>query len=371
MNWALATSDVPRLGTENVLAYVGGVLGVCAAVILTALLSPLRATPTVPFTAAIVATAWLGGRGPALVATLLSALAVDFFFLPPVGSVFSNISAVVCDLNFVIIVSLICSLQESYQRIARELRVANDNLGIRVQERTADLTATNERLVSEIEQRRHAESVLQDAHAKLRISMEATETALSEKETLYRELQHRVKNNLQVISSLLGFQMSRIQDQASRELFKECQQRVRAIAQVHDRQFRMPDLSSFQLDLYLTELVQALLRCYSPTLGDITSKIIVDKVVLESDSIIPCALIVNELVCNALKYAFPDRRSGEVRVELRSRDDQIELVVADDGVGISGKETLEMASASKSCRLWLINFPELWNGQMAVECPSR
>jgi two-component sensor histidine kinase len=162
--------------------------------------------------------------------------------------------------------------------------------------------------------------------------------ALNEKEILFRELDHRVKNNLQIISSLLSLQGGQLRDPSSRELFKECQHRVRAIALVHQRLCGGTNLANIDLGAYFRQLVQELLRSYYSGQGKITPNVVVDQTVISIEHLIPCALIVNELVCNAFKYAFPAGKSGEVRVEVRRNDGLVSLTVADDGVGFSPGE---------------------------------
>jgi two-component sensor histidine kinase len=223
--------------------------------------------------------------------------------------------------------------QENFKRIAAELRQANDIFEARVQQRTAELAEANESLSAEIEERRRAEAVLKESEAKLRVSVGTTEAALKEKEILLRELHHRVKNNLQVITSLLSLQCGKLHDQTSRELFKECQQRIYAIALVHEKLYRAPSLGDLDLASYFRDLVQNLLRCYCVKSADVKPRIIVEEASVGIDHLIPCGLIVNELVCNALKYAFPQGRSGEVCVELRRIGGYVSLRVADDGVG--------------------------------------
>jgi two-component sensor histidine kinase len=237
---------------------------------------------------AIAVTAWLCGRGPAVVAIVLSALSIDYFFLPPIGLVLYGWSDLVFVLVFTFVAGLICYLQERNKQIADELQVA----------------------------------------------VGATEAALREKEVLFRELQHRVKNNLQLITSLISLQCGRLQDQTCRELFKECQHRIRAIALVHERLYRAPTLARLDLEAYFRELVQHMLRGYCVNPAAVSTRISVDEAAIKIDQLIPCALIVIELVCNAIKYAFPEGRSGEVAVELRKRDGYVTLRVADDGIGI-------------------------------------
>ena len=333
LNWKIISKWCPRLGRPDVLAYGGSVLGVGLATVFTHVVSPLQAVPTLPFTAAVVMAAWLGGRGPAALAIVLSALAVDYFFLAPIGYVRSSVNAVVCVLNFTFVAGLVCYLQENFKRIAAALRQANDIFETRVQQRTDELAKANESLSAEIEERRRAEAVLKESEAKLRVSVGTTEAALKEKEILLRELQHRVKNNLQVITSLLSLQCGKLHDQTSRELFKECQQRIRAIALVHEKLYRAPSLGDLDLASYFRDLVQNLLRCYCVKSGDVKPRIIVEEASVGIDHLILCGLIVNELVCNALKYAFPPGRSGEICVELRRIGGQVSLRVADDGVG--------------------------------------
>jgi two-component sensor histidine kinase len=332
MKWTCTNNGWFRAPERVVRAYGVSVLGVGVAVVLTEALPALHPTPTVLFFAAVAAAAWLGGKGPAILATLLSILTVDFLFVHPRFSLLSSLADLVRFGAFTLVALLIWYLQDRYQRIAAEVRHANDVLELRVQERTADLTTANALLTAEIEERRRAESALQESEAKLRVAVGTTETALREKEVLLRELQHRVKNNLQIISSILSLQGSRIDDRGDRELFKECQQRVRAIAAVHEKLFRAPNLATFDLVAYLDELVQSLLRVYCVDSGAVVPKVVVEAA-LGIESIIPCALIVNELVCNAFKYAFPEGRSGEVRVELRRGNGQVRLTVADDGIG--------------------------------------
>jgi two-component sensor histidine kinase len=271
------------------LPYGASVSAVVIAALFTYVVSPLEATPTLPFTAAVILVAWRSGRGPAILAVVLSALAVDYFFLPPIGSILTTVPATVCIVHFAFVGGLICYLQERNTRIAASLRAA----------------------------------------------VATTETALREKEVLLRELQHRVKNNLQIITSLLSLQSSKLPDQASRTLFKDCQQRVRVIALVHEQLYRAPDLARIDVEAYFRELVQTLLRCYWVGSGSITPQIAVDAGALRIDQLIPCALIVNELVCNALKHAFPNGRSGHVKLEIHKGDGQVVLRVGDNGVGFA------------------------------------
>jgi two-component sensor histidine kinase len=323
---SLATADRPW--ANGFIRYGASVIGVCAATVLTHYLEPLHDAPTDLYFAAIVLTAWLGGKGPAIVASLLSTIAVDFFIIPPVFSFLLDLGDFIRFGVFLLVGLLICLLQDRYQRAAKNLQEANDVLEDRVRERTAELADANQGLQLEISEREAAQAALLESEANLR-------KALSEKEVLFRELDHRVKNNLQVISSLLSLQGRQLQDHRSRELFKECQNRVRAIALAHQRLRASSDMSSIDLDTYFRQLVQELFHSYQGGQGNITSRVVIDRIALGMDQLVPCALIVNELVSNALKYAFPLRQSGDVRVELHPHGELVDLIVSDNGIGFS------------------------------------
>ncbi len=223
-------------------------------------------------------------------------------------------------------------------RIASRLQEANSVLEARVQERTADLAAANQLLVGEIQERKAAAAALIESDARLRVALGGMEMSLKEKEVLIREINHRVKNNLQIITSLLSLEGTRISDHASREIFRECQHRIRAIAMVHQRLCGSANLTRIDLAEYFRQLIQELFRSYYGGAGSVSPTVVVDETSLNIDHLIPCALIVNELVCNAFKYAFPDGRSGEVRVEIHRTNGHVSLKVADDGVGFSPDE---------------------------------
>jgi PAS domain S-box-containing protein len=158
--------------------------------------------------------------------------------------------------------------------------------------------------------------------------------SLREKEAMLKEIHHRVKNNLQVISSLLALQVNYIEDAKIGEMFRDSQNRVRSMALIHERLYQSPDLASIDFGRYIEDLVADLFRAYGPRTDAITKEIQTDQVYLAVDAAIPCSLIINELVSNTLKHAFPEDRPGIVRVSLRAVGDKLRLVVADDGVGL-------------------------------------
>jgi PAS domain S-box-containing protein len=160
--------------------------------------------------------------------------------------------------------------------------------------------------------------------------------ALTEKEVLLKEIHHRVKNNLQVISSMLNLQAMHISDPAAQAVFAESQGRVQSIALVHETLYESQDLSSVNFAEYIHTLVTTVMQAQLAPDRPISTVIDADGVLLPVSCAIPCGLIINELVTNSLKHAFPDRNSGTIRVGLHTREkDQVELVVADDGIGLA------------------------------------
>jgi len=163
---------------------------------------------------------------------------------------------------------------------------------------------------------------------------EALRASLHEKEILLKEIHHRVKNNMQVISSLLSLQSRHLTDKAAIEMFRESQQRIRSMALVHEKLYQSKDLSRIDFSKYIESLIMFLFHSYRVNSDLVRMKTEVRNVLLDINSAIPCGLIINELVMNAFKHAFPGGRKGEIIVSLRpSGDDRFILSVSDDGVG--------------------------------------
>ena len=162
---------------------------------------------------------------------------------------------------------------------------------------------------------------------------EKIKSSLKEKEVLLREIHHRVKNNLQIVSSLLNLQTQYIRDEQYADMLKESQNRIRSMALIHEKLYQSEDLASINADEYIKTLVHGLLRSYAVNTGRITSTIDVEDIPLGVDTAIPCGLIVNELVSNSLKHAFPHGK-GEITVMLHSLNGYTELSVTDNGIGL-------------------------------------
>jgi PAS domain S-box-containing protein len=164
---------------------------------------------------------------------------------------------------------------------------------------------------------------------------EALKASLREKEVLLKEIHHRVKNNLQVTSSLLKLQSGYIQDRQAREMFSESQGRIRSMALVHEKLYQSRDLSRIDFLDYVQTLADLAFRTFGGASGRIARRIQGDEVFLGIDTAIPCGLIVNELLSNCLKHAFPDGRQGTVVVAVAREDDEyFTFSVRDDGVGL-------------------------------------
>lgn len=159
--------------------------------------------------------------------------------------------------------------------------------------------------------------------------------SLKEKEILLKEVHHRVKNNLQVISSILNLQRVFLKDSASDNLFRELQNRVRSMSFIHESLYQTNNFGSLNFGEYLRTLVLNLKHSFGTSEDKIEIFVKTDNVSLNLDYSIPCGLIVNELVSNAFKYAFPGNKKGKIEIFVKEKNNKIEIIVSDNGVGIS------------------------------------
>jgi len=182
---------------------------------------------------------------------------------------------------------------------------------------------------------------------------EQIEKSLKEKEMLLREVHHRVKNNMQVISSLLRLQSGVLEDPKVTTIFKECQDRVRSMSLIHEKFYRSKDLLNIDFAEYIKELTDGLIRSYGIDASKIAIKTDVKGISLVINIAIPCGLLVNELISNSLKHAFPKGKSGEVKVSMRPAEKGwVELIISDNGVGFP--KELDFRK-TKSLGLQLVN----------------
>lgn len=155
---------------------------------------------------------------------------------------------------------------------------------------------------------------------------------LKEKELLVREIHHRVKNNLQTVSSLLSIQGRGIADEAAKEAVNDSRLRVKSMALIHQDLYREGDLTGVRMKDYVEKLVNSLITSYAAS-EHITAAFEVDDVTLDVDTAVPIGLVLYELATNALKYAWPEGHTGALVIRLKHHTDALELTVTDDGVG--------------------------------------
>jgi two-component sensor histidine kinase len=209
------------------------------------------------------------------------------------------------------------------------LRKANEELEIRVKKRTEELAKSNKELQHEIAERRKVEEQLR--------------TSLQEKEVMLREIYNRVKNNMQIVSSLLRLQSSNIKSEMLPEMFKVAHNRIKSMALVHEGLYRSKDLARIDFSDYVKKLTTHLFSVYSPVSKNISLKLEVEEIYFDINTAIPCGLIINELVTNSLKHAFPEGESGEICVKIDENLDKYTVIVKDTGKGFPKDEDFLMA----------------------------
>ena len=163
---------------------------------------------------------------------------------------------------------------------------------------------------------------------------EQTKASLKEKQTLLDEIHHRVKNNMNVVSSLLKLQADNIEDDKIKQILKTSQSRVYAMSAVHETLHGLENLSEIDLKTYLSKITTAIFQTYSTDHQEIKLKSNVEEVPISLNQAYPLGLTINELISNSLKYAFPYNRKGEITVSMKKLNTELELTIMDDGVGI-------------------------------------
>lgn len=203
------------------------------------------------------------------------------------------------------------------------------------------LTSVRDKLLQESRSRSRE---IEEAHRILEATnRELRETMLSkeEKEVMIKEIHHRVKNNLQIVKSLIRFQMDQVNDPRTTELFNECVNRVSAMALVHEQTYLSKDLANIDVNTYLSHLTRDL--CYAYTIDTkLDLDIRINVPTLSVDTLIPLGLLINEVISNSLKYAFKGRKQGVILVHLGGNErDGLSLRIGDDGVGLPDRSRWE------------------------------
>lgn len=198
----------------------------------------------------------------------------------------------------------------------------------------------------------------------LRVRQEQLSASLKEREVLLQEVHHRVKNNLQVISSLLNMQMRQIADSQTRNALEECKTRVEAIALIHEKLYQSRDYANVPFSEYVRSLAHNVFHAAGISPANVKLEVEVEPVALAVDKAIPCGLILSELITNTLKHAFPANRNGKVHVTLRKLDHKLLLAVADNGVGMPQDFDVE---TSQSLGMQLVTtLVEQVHGQLEI-----
>jgi two-component sensor histidine kinase len=173
-----------------------------------------------------------------------------------------------------------------------------------------------------------------------RSNRDLRETMLSkeEKEVMIKEIHHRVKNNLQIVRSLIRFQSEQVTDAKVQELFRECINRVGAMALVHEQTYLSKDLANIDVNSYLDSLVRDLVHAYSVN-RNLNMDIDIQVKTLGVDTLVPLGLMINEIISNSFKYAFPDRTTGTIIVHMKGNElEGLHMRIGDDGVGLKSRE---------------------------------
>lgn len=223
-------------------------------------------------------------------------------------------------------------------------------------------------LTSDITEEKRAEKILLNAKDNLEIKVqERTKellTLIKEKELLIREVHHRVKNNLQIISSLLNLQIPYIKDPESIEFFKESQNRVRSISMIHEKLYQSNNLQKIDFGNYLSNIMVNLFQTYAVDQNLIKYEINCDNIIMNIETSVPCGLILTELITNSIKHAFPYNKNyqldkeefknnSKISVSLYLENGYINLVMKDNGVGFP--EDLDFKN-TESLGLRLVNL---------------
>jgi PAS domain S-box-containing protein len=209
------------------------------------------------------------------------------------------------------------------KRAEDELKKAHDELEIGVEERTWELKAMNEKLQMEIIERTRAEKTI--------------EVSLREKEILLKEIHHRVKNNMAIISSLLSLQEDRTEHKGSKEILIDFQNRIRTMALVHEKLLSSDDFGSIQLKEYIESLTKNIVSSFSDSIKHIECILQIEQVSLDMDKLIPFGLILNETITNAIKHAFMEVEHPVISLIVTKNGKDFTLSIEDNGNGIPEK----------------------------------
>ncbi len=248
------------------------------------------------------------------------------------------------------------NLARSFNKMTDSVREAKEELEYRVEERTAALAKTNMVLLQEISERKKIEKTLQ--------------VSLGEKDVLIKEIHHRVKNNLQIISSLLSLQSFNIDDSEMLNIFKDSQSRIKSMALVHEKLYQSDELSKINFSEYVQKLSTYIYQTYKDSGTGFRFIYDLDEIFLTIDTAIPLGLILNELLTNSFKYAFnasdlSDTDGKIIRISAKKFEDKLFVNVADNGIGLP-KDFNPAESESLGLKL-VYNLTEQLKGKLEIK----
>lgn len=189
--------------------------------------------------------------------------------------------------------------------------------------------------------------------------------SLKEKEVLLKEIHHRVKNNLQIISSLLSLQSNYLKDENSKEIFIESQNRIRSMSLIHEKLYQSDSLSEIEFSEYVRELSSYLAISYNLYENDINILTEIEEVICHIDIAIPLGIILNELITNSIKHAFGNKGSGEIKLNAFKKDSDLEIVYCDNGTGLP--ENYDVYNSGTLGFSLILNLAEQLNAQIKIE----
>ena len=214
-------------------------------------------------------------------------------------------------------------LIDKLNEMRKALAAANQSLEAKVAARTSELSDTNRALQEEVRERKETEKALR--------------AALEEKTVLLKEVHHRVKNNLNIVKSLLSLQEDTVDDARIRLLLQDAQNRIRSISIVHEKLYGSASLSRIGLEEYISELLDEIMESYGGGIGRIRLETDVENLAIDIEQAIPLGIMINEVITNSMKHAFPDGEGGIIHLAMKkNKGNDCTLLIKDNGVGIPG-----------------------------------
>ena len=285
-------------------------------------------------------------------------LVISDIMMPEING-FDVLKTIRSDIQTAAIPFIFLTAKSTQQDIRKGMNIGSDDFLIKPFDPRELLNAINSRLDKQQLIEQHYKGLLQtkdmmleDALGQLQLLEQQHDHSQFEKQYLLKEIHHRVKNNLQIISGLLQLQANYIKNEAVLQLFNETFSRIQAMALIHEQLYHSKDLGRIDFSDYIEKLITQLALSYNINSNDVKFFINSEKVHLTINVAIPVGLIINELISNAIKYAFVRTNKGEIRISFHQKDNNFELLIRDNGIGFP--EDLDYRS-SESLGLGLVS----------------